>query len=106
MSEELSFNLIPRDGRSNYDWLNIECGTSRVGKVRGSIDSKTLTIFSINIFPEYERLGYAKRTMDMFKEHFDTIIADRVRRTAVGFWLKMGFVQRKDGNYIYYRSHL
>ncbi|MBA7555256.1 hypothetical protein ES705_47912 [subsurface metagenome] len=103
MSKELSFNLINRDEHSNYDWLNIECGTSRVGKVRGFLDGKTLTIFSINIFPEYERLGYAKRTMDMFKEHFDTIIADRVRRTAVGFWLKMGFVQMKDGNYIYYR---
>lgn len=106
MPEELSFNLIPRDGRSNYDWLNIEWGTSRVGKVRGFIDGKTLTIFSINIFPEYERLGYAKRTIDMFKEHFGTTIADRVRRTAVSFWLKMEFVQMKDGNYIYSRKQL
>jgi len=104
LSEELSFKLVSRGDHSGYDWLNIECGNSRVGKVRGRIDSKTLTIFSINIFPEYERFGYARKTIDMFKEQFDTIIADRVRQTAVGFWLKMGFTHFKNQNYIYYRK--
>jgi len=35
----------------------------------------------------------------MFKTDFDTIIADRVRPTAIGFWEKMGFEGASNGNY-------
>ncbi len=105
MSEELTFTLIPGDkNSSDYDWLNIDCGADRVGKVRGLINGKTLTINSINIFPEFERHGYGKKTIKMFKEHFNTIIADRVRHNAIGFWVKMGFTDAGDGNYIYRRK--
>jgi len=81
--------------------MNIDHADTRVGKVRGRIDGKSVTICSINIFREFERHGYAKATIDMFKEHFDTIIAYRVRYTAIGFWEKMGFVDQHDGTFVY-----
>jgi len=62
---ELAFKLLPHDQQpSDYDWLNIDCGSVRVGKVRGLIDRKGLTIYSINIFPEFEGHGYARETID------------------------------------------
>jgi ribosomal protein S18 acetylase RimI-like enzyme len=104
MPEKLTFKLITHDKQnSDFDWLNIDCGPVRVGKVRGLINGRALTICSINIFPEFEGRGYAKKTIEMFKESFDTIVADRVRYTAVGFWVKMGFTRREDGNYVYHK---
>ena len=101
MPEKLTFKLINHDERSGFDWLNIECGAERVGKARGLINGQTMTICSINIFPEFEGHGYAARTIEMFKESFNVIIADRVRHTAIGFWVKMGFIDKKDGGYMY-----
>jgi len=102
---KLTFKLLDRESQhSDYDWMNIDRGTTRVGKVRGKISGKTLTINSINIFHEFERRGYARRTIEMFKKSFDTIIADRVRYTAVGFWEKMGFYSEKDSNYVWKRG--
>jgi len=103
--EKPVFKLIRSGSRhSRYDWLNIDCGNARVGRARCVIAGRTLTICSINIFPEFERQGYARATIDMFKEHFDTIIADRVRRSATGFWEKTGFAYCGDGNYTYRRG--
>ena len=103
--DKLTFKLIPREEQKcGYDWMNIDHGDTRVGKVRGRIEGKSVTIYSINIFPEFERQGYAKATINLFKEHFDTIIADRVRYTAIGFWKKMGFVDQHDGTFVYGKS--
>lgn len=103
--DNLTFKLIPRGKqKSGYDWMNIDHGDTRVGKVRGRIEGKSVTIYSINIFPEFERQGYAKATINLFQEHFDTIIADRVRYTAIGFWKKMGFVDQHDGTFVYGNS--
>jgi len=45
MPEKLIFNLIAGDKQgAGYDWLNIDCGAVRIGKVRGLIKGKTLTI--------------------------------------------------------------
>ena len=105
MLQEVTYNLLPRNQtKSDYDWLNIDHNEMRLGKVRGLIECKTLTIYSINIFPEFERHGYATRTIEMFKKSFDWIIADRVRYSAIGFWLKMGFHADGNGNYIYQRK--
>ena len=91
--EELTFKLIARDQQpSDYDWMNIDRDSVRVGKVRGLIDGQSLTICSINIFPEFEGHGYARQTIEMFKTRFDTIIADRV---------KMSFNSDNNGNYIW-----
>jgi ribosomal protein S18 acetylase RimI-like enzyme len=86
---------------SRFDWINIERGRNRVGKIRTLIEGKTMTIFSINIFPEYERRGYARKIIDSFKASFHRIVADRVRYTAVEFWLKMGFINAGEGRYVY-----
>ena len=100
MPDVLTFKLIARNiQHSNFDWMNIDCGDIRVGKVRGLIDGKKLTIHSINIFAEFEGRGYAKETIEMFKAHFTAITADRVRDTAIGFWKKMGFESGNNGNY-------
>ena len=106
MPEKLTFKLIARDQQhSDFDWMNIDCGNVRVGKVRGIINSKKLIVHSINIFPEFEGRGYAKETIEMFQADFDTIIADRVRHTAIGFWRKMGFEDTGDGNYVWPAKH-
>lgn len=102
MPDELTFNLLAHDQQhSSYDWMNIEYCGKRVGKVRGLMKGKTLTICSVNVFPEFERRGFARKTIEMFKESFDTIIADRVRHRAVGFWEKMEFGADKNGNYVW-----
>jgi len=101
---KLTFDLTRRqDHGSAYDWMNIDCGTTRVGKVRGLIKDKRLTIHSINIFPEFERHGYGRETVEMFQAAFDTIVADRVRYTAAGFWKKMGFDPERNGHYVWTR---
>ncbi|MFW6171764.1 MAG: CheR family methyltransferase [Planctomycetota bacterium] len=101
----LAFELMRReDHGSAYDWMNIDCGATRVGKVRGLLEGRRLTIHSINIFPEFERHGYARETIHMFQDAFDTIVADRVRHTAVGFWKKMGFDPHRDGQYVWRRG--
>jgi len=103
MPDGLIFKLIARDQHSDFDWMNIDRGDIRVGKVRGLIEGRKLIINSINIFPEFEGHGYAKETIGMFKADFDTIIADRVRYTAIGFWEKMGF-EANNGNYVWTRD--
>lgn len=104
-TKKITFSLVPREKQnSDYDWLNIDYDSSRIGKARCIISEKKLTIYSINIFPEFERCGHATRTIEMFKESFDTIIADRVRFTAIGFWEKMGFVQIENDTYKYIRN--
>ncbi len=102
MSGKLTYKLLSKEHQhSNYDWMNIDYDNKRVGKVRGKINGKTLIINSINIFPEFERRGYARETIDMFKNSYTTIIADRVRSTAVGFWEKMDFTIDQSDNYIW-----
>ncbi len=96
--------LNRKQQHSEYDWMNIEYGNTRVGKIRGQINAKVITIYSINIFPEFEGRGYAKKTIEMFKTTFDAIIADRVRPKAVGFWDKMGFRKIQGDNYVYLKK--
>jgi len=112
MPEQLTFQLVTRQQQqSNYDRLNIDREGVRVGKVRGLIEGSALlgggvlTICSVTIFPEFERRGYARKTVDMFKRSFDTIIADRVRYKAIGFWEKMEFGADGKGNYVWHRRH-
>lgn len=102
MPATLTFKLLTHDEQhSDYEWMNIDCNDARVGRVRGLIEGKILTICSINIFPEFEGRGFARKTIRMFKKSFDTIVADRVRHTAVGFWEKMGFDTDSKGNYVW-----
>jgi len=86
---------------SNYSWINFEVDNRRIGKARIYGLIKLLRVYSITIFPEFERNGYAQSVIDLFKEHYEVILADRVRNTAKGFWEKMGFVTDNSGNYIW-----
>lgn len=86
---------------SLFSWLNIEDKGMRVGKIRTSMDQNILIINSINIFPEYQRNGYARRAINNLKDDYEEIIADRVRDSAKIFWTKMTFIKQIDGNYIW-----
>ncbi len=105
MTGKLTFSMLtPDQQRSDYDWMNIGFDDIRIGKVRGMIRDETLTICSIMIFPEFEGRGFARKTIKMFMKSFDTIIADRVRHKAIGFWEKMGFQVDDNGQYIWKRN--
>ncbi|WP_342304449.1 GNAT family N-acetyltransferase [Methanolobus sp. ZRKC5] len=104
MPHELSFDLLLPMKGSDYRWLNIDLNDQRVGKARSRVDDDVLTIYSIIIFPEFEGNNYGSKTIEMFKEHFNTIIADRVRPKAVGFWEKMGFSRTGEGSYIFHKN--
>ena len=88
-----------KEGDSGYCWVNIELGGNRVGKARIKRNYRKIIIKNINIFPKFEGRGFAAQTVDLFKKTAREIIADRVRRTARGFWERMGFTDIGDGNY-------
>ena len=79
-----------------YDWLNISINNERVGKARCKIIGDAITIYSINIFPEFQGNGYGKYFVDECKKQYKKLIADRVRFTAIGFWEKMGLEKVND----------
>ena len=98
----MKIEFVPRDKqRSEYDWADISNGDQRVGKARCRIESNTLIIFSINIYPEWERQGYGRDFANHCKHHFQVVVADRVRPSAIGFWETMGFRDNHDGTWIY-----
>lgn len=93
---------------SQYDWADISFEDNRIGKARcklgapsASSSGKTIIIYSINIYPEWAGHGYGREFVDYCKLHFDVIVADRVRHSAIGFWETMGFVDNHDGNWVY-----
>jgi len=92
------------DKISKYRWVNIELGNTRIGKARILSSGKRLIINSINIFPEFERNGYAREVVDFFKKGYEEIVADRVRNRAIGFWQKMDFCDDKNGDFIWKKT--
>ena len=90
--------------RSLYDWADISSGSDRVGKARCRIQDSTIIICSINIYPAWEGHGFGREFVDYCKNHFQVIIADRVRYNAIGFWEAMGFCKDNDGNWSYRRD--
>lgn len=98
----MKIEFIPREKqRSEYDWADISTKGLRIGKARCLIDGTTLTIYSINIYPEFAGKGFGRRFVDYCKSRFTTVIADRVRPTAIGFWETMGFHDAHDGSWVY-----
>ena len=92
------------DKTSNYCWVNISVDGVRVGKARGCTGRTRLIIYSLNIFPEFQRNGYARSVIESLQRSFDLIIADRVRGTARGFWTRTGFNPDGHGNYVWRRA--
>ena len=93
----LVITFVPREQqKSEYDWANIVFNDISVGKARCLINGNQFTIFSINIYPEYQGNGYGKAFVEEARQKFKNIVADRVRSTAIGFWESVGFA--RDGN--------
>ena len=94
---------------SQYDWVDISSEGNRVGKARckrngpDAAGKTVFTIYSVNVYPESAGHGYGREFVDYCKDHFDILVADRVRHSAIGFWEAMGFRDNKDGNWIYQR---
>ena len=106
MPEKLKWKCpLLRVPGSSCHWIDIDQDGRRVGKMRARIQENSLIIYSITIFPEFERRGYARRTVDMMKTVFQSIVADRVRPRAAGFWTRMGF-RPADGGWFEFRREI
>ena len=102
MQKWLEIDFVPKkEQHSDYDWANISLDGDRVGKARCKIDNDKLIIYSINVFPEFEGRGIGKEFVERAKERYSTIVADRVRATAIGFWEKVGFKKQNDSEWVY-----
>lgn len=101
-SSKIKIAIISKEStHSNYDWLNIFIDSILIGKLRGKFSEEILTIYTVQIFPEYQGRGYGRQVIELLKEDYKTIVADRVRFSAGGFWEKTGFVERDDGCYVF-----
>ena len=88
-----------KNGDPNYWWLNMEIKGIRVGKARIKCIQNRIIIKSILIYPEFQKLGFASKIIEYFKETASEIIADRVRSSAKKFWKHMGFSDTGEGKY-------
>ena len=109
MRTQLDGNLelipLPRAREiGDYDSFDIETVGIQVGKARCRIEGAMLTIFSIGIYPEFQRRGYATAVIDHFKRKYSSIIADRVRYSARPFWQAMGFREEADSGDFSWRT--
>jgi GNAT superfamily N-acetyltransferase len=104
MKQRPELIITPRDSLAGYDRIDIDLPEARIGNVRCRFMGEKVIVYSIQIFPEFQRNGYATVTIDMLKERYEVIVADRVRFTARGFWEKMGFKPLPDGNWEFRRQ--
>jgi len=98
------FPVTPRDSLAGYDRIDIDLGDVRVGNVRCRFMGEKVVVYSIQVFPEFQRNGYGAAAIDMLKKRFPVLIADRVRFGAREFWEKMGFKELPDGNWEFRRG--
>jgi GNAT superfamily N-acetyltransferase len=98
---EPEFTVTLREDSAGFERIDIDLPNARIGNVRCHFTGDTAIVYSIQIFPEFQRNGYGKSAINMLKNRFAVIIADRVRFTAREFWEKMGFKGRPDGNWEY-----
>jgi len=101
--DNLIIKFISREKqKSQYDWADILFNNCSVGKARCLIEDTSFTIYSINIYPEYQGNGYGREFVEYAKLHYKKITADRVRFAAIGFWENFGFIRNgKTTNWIY-----
>jgi GNAT superfamily N-acetyltransferase len=100
----LEFTITPRDTMAGYDRIDIDRPEVRVGNVRCRFMNEKVVVYSIQVFPEYQRRGYGSVAIDMLKSRYSYIVADRVRFTARDFWQSMGFQELPDGNWEFRRK--
>ncbi len=100
----MQIKFVPRHiQHSEYDWADLSRDGQPVGKVRCQIKGDSITIFSINVYPEHKGNGYGRQFVEHCKARFGEVVADRVRASAVGFWEAMGFIDNADGNWVFRR---
>lgn len=98
----LELSQLPRRAEiGDYDWFDLEHGGDQVGKLRCRIESDRFTVFSIMIYPEFEKKGFARLVIEHFQREYEVIIADRVRYTARDFWTKMGFLAEGPDTFVW-----
>jgi len=105
--EGLTITFIPREKqKSEYDWADIVFNGCNVGKARCLIEGYNFTIYTINVYPEYQGNGYGREFVERAKHKYRKVIADTVRYTSTGFWTKVGFVRMGEtANWIYETPH-
>ena len=91
----------PRAPATVYDRIDIDLPQARIGNVRCRLMADKVIVYSIQVFPEYQKKGYGKAAIDMLKSRYGVLIADRVRFSARDFWERMQFKPRDDGNWEY-----
>lgn len=99
MNPKLEFTITLRPELAGYERIDIDLGDVRVGNVRCRFSIEKVIIYHIHVFPEFQGNGYGADTIDMLKERFSVLVADRVQFTARGFWERMGFKGLPDGNW-------
>jgi GNAT superfamily N-acetyltransferase len=102
MAQKLELT-ITRNDTLGFDRIDIDLPDVRVGNVRCRFQADRVIVYSIQVFPEFQRNGYGTETINMLKKKFAVILADRVRFTAREFWEKKGFKELPDGNWEYRR---
>lgn len=103
----LNLDLIQLPRRielGNYDWFDIEQNGIQVGKTRCNIKENQFTVFSIMIYPEFQKQGFARTVIDFFKTKHPIIYADRVRFNARDFWTKMKFTEEDTDLFVWRQS--
>ncbi len=103
--EKLVIDFIPKEVQhSEFDWADLSTqANDRVGKARCLKNGDSITIFSINIYPDWKSHGFGRQFVEYCKANFKMVIADRVRPTAQGFWDKMGFKEESECNWVFRR---
>jgi len=105
--KKLTIEFMPREKQgSKYDWANINADEKMVGKARCRLSNNEMIIYSIDIFPEFERKGYGTAFIEEGKKKYNILVADRVRHKADGFWEKMGFKPDDSGNWVFKKNSL
>ena len=104
--EGLVFQYLTREQqKSEYDWVSIQFEGCCVGKARCLIAGDEFTVFTINIYPEFQGNGYGTAFVESVKNNYSQTVANRVRSTAIRFWEKEGF--SRDGeteNWVFTKS--
>jgi GNAT superfamily N-acetyltransferase len=102
IAPDLELTRLPRRAEiGDYDWFDLEHAGTQVGKLRCRVESDRLTVFSIMVYPEYEKHGFARAVIEHFQHEHRSIVADRVRFTARDFWCKLGFVPEGEDTFVW-----
>ncbi len=101
MSPSPKFTENPKGSLSGYDRIDIDLADARIGNIRCRLLGDKAIVYSIQIFPEFQRKGYGAAAIKMLKSRYRVLEADRVRFAARDFWEKMGFRENASGNWEY-----